>query len=184
MNIFVCAARVPLPPTAEGPPSEFHVSILERHPYTTQTFTPLTADPSARYLVIVAPTLPPDSPGAANLSSDGPDAEPSPALPTPASIPSGASYPRPLPGPGMPDLKQMRAYVATASQAVTYGAGTWHAPMVALGMEGTAVDFVVSQFANGVVVEDCQEVVFGPGVTVKVPPSAVSGKREARAFKL
>ena len=43
-------------------------------------------------------------------------------------------------------------------QAVTYGAGTWHAPMVALGEKGTAVDFVVVQFANGVAVEDCQEV--------------------------
>jgi ureidoglycolate lyase len=29
---------------------------------------------------------------------------------------------------------------------------------VALGERGTAVDFVVVQFANGVAVEDCQEV--------------------------
>jgi ureidoglycolate lyase len=30
--------------------------------------------------------------------------------------------------------------------------------MVALGEKGTAVDFVVVQFANGVGLEDCQEV--------------------------
>jgi len=37
---------------------------------------------------------------------------------------------------------------------VTYGAGTWHAPMVVLGNK--PVDFVVVQFKNGVEVEDCQ----------------------------
>jgi ureidoglycolate lyase len=59
----------------------------------------------------------------------------------------------------MPDLRRLRAFVATATQAVTYGAGTWHAPMVALGDKVTnAMDFVVVQFANGVAVEDCQEV--------------------------
>ena len=39
---------------------------------------------------------------------------------------------------------------------VTYGAGTWHAPMIVVGEED--VDFVVVQFANGVAEEDCQEV--------------------------
>ncbi|KAF3345269.1 Signal recognition particle 68 kDa protein [Verticillium dahliae VDG2] len=57
--------------------------------------------------------------------------------------------------------------------AVTYGAGTWHAPMVALGPQGTSVEFVVTQFANGVADEDCQEVVLGAGedgsVVVQVP---------------
>ena len=39
---------------------------------------------------------------------------------------------------------------------MTYGAGTWHAPMVVLG--DRRVDFVVTQFVNGVPEDDCQEV--------------------------
>ena len=39
---------------------------------------------------------------------------------------------------------------------MTYGAGTWHAPMVVIGER--PIDFVVVQFANGVGSEDCQEV--------------------------
>ncbi|KAK3906717.1 ureidoglycolate hydrolase [Staphylotrichum tortipilum] len=173
-SMFVCAARAripdpapipPLPPAAtpapdsalswrsgSGPPpgpAAFPVAILERHPYTTQTFMPLTTDPTARYLVIVAPSLPPAPE----------DTLPGPTTPPPSS----AGYPRPLPGSGMPDLRGVRAFVAHAAQAVTYGAGTWHAPMVALGEAGTAIDFVVVQFANGVGLEDCQEVLLeGP----------------------
>ncbi|KAK4133782.1 ureidoglycolate hydrolase, partial [Trichocladium antarcticum] len=176
MNMFVCAARARIPPppqTDPAPtrprprpppptplrapplllPSTFPVSVLERHPYTTQTFIPLTPPhhtPATQqhhtYLVIVAPTLP----------APGPDS----TLPVPTRIPSPSThYPRPLPGPGLPDLARLRAFVATRAQAVTYAAGTWHAPMVALGAAGTAVDFVVVQFANGVAGEDCQEVV-------------------------
>lgn len=64
--------------------------------------------------------------------------------------------------------------MASPGQAVTYGAGTWHAPMVALGPQGTAIDFVVTQFASGVGVEDCQEVEFAgageeAGIVVQVP---------------
>ena len=39
---------------------------------------------------------------------------------------------------------------------VTYGVGTWHAPMVVVG-EGR-VDFVVTQWVSGRGGEDCQEV--------------------------
>jgi ureidoglycolate lyase len=46
--------------------------------------------------------------------------------------------------------------VARGNQAVTYGAGTWHAPMAAIGER--AIDFVVVQYANGVGIEDCQEI--------------------------
>lgn len=173
-SIFVCAARARIPDPAPIPPpgpaatpaldsalsrrpgsrpppgpSTFPVAILERHPYTTQTFIPLTADPSARYLVIVAPSLPPAPE----------DTLPVPTTPPPSSV----KYPRPLPGSGMPDLRRVSAFVAHGAQAVTYGAGTWHAPMVALGEAGTAIDFVVTQFANGVSLEDCQEVLLeGP----------------------
>ncbi|KAI1142491.1 hypothetical protein F5Y05DRAFT_228272 [Hypoxylon sp. FL0543] len=117
----------------------FPLNILERHPYTTQTFIPLNASPKSRYLVIVAPSRPPE------------DADRH--LPAPAG--DG------LPGRGLPDLSRLRAFVATGAQAVTYGAGTWHAPMAALGDAGDAVDFVVVQFANDVPVEDCQEVELG-----------------------
>lgn len=46
--------------------------------------------------------------------------------------------------------------MAHGRQAVTYGAGTWHAPMVVLGAK--RVDFVVVQHVNGVSGDDCQEV--------------------------
>ncbi|KAK3937406.1 ureidoglycolate hydrolase [Diplogelasinospora grovesii] len=159
MSMFVCAARQ-LRGSEPERAETFSVEVLERHPYTTQTFIPLTGDASKRYLVIVAPSLPPSM-----ADQD---------LPTPDA--TG------LPGRGLPDLRGLRAFVATAQQAVTYGAGTWHAPMVALGPRGTAIDFVVVQFANGVGVEDCQEVYFTPsssspsekrtaggGVVVNVP---------------
>lgn len=130
-------------------PGYLPVTILERHPFTTQTFIPLS--PTARYLVIVAPSLPTPS---------------YPALPTPTRT-------RDVPGPGLPDLERMEAFVATGAQAVTYGAGTWHAPMVVLGGEDEAVDFVVVQFQNGVPREDCQEVALqseeaGAGILVEV----------------
>lgn len=134
MNLFSCASR----PLSGG---EFEVRILERHPFTTQTFIPLVST-QARYLVIVAPSL----------------------------SPSDADEGLPVPdGRGLPDVKGLKAFVATAGQAVTYGAGTWHAPMVALEGEGDRLDFVVVQFANGVGGEDCQEVVFEGGrVVVRV----------------
>jgi len=50
--------------------------------------------------------------------------------------------------------------VATGNQAVTYGAGTWHAPMAVIG--DRPIDFVVVQFANGVGIEDCQEISLEP----------------------
>uniref|UniRef100_L2GK89 Ureidoglycolate hydrolase n=1 Tax=Colletotrichum fructicola (strain Nara gc5) TaxID=1213859 RepID=L2GK89_COLFN len=141
-----------LPYTYAGPSRAglFRVDILERHPFTTQTFVPLAASagvPHAAYLVIVAPTLP----------AEGEDS----SLPAPKT---GGK------GPGRPDLANLKAFVATPGQAVTYGAGTWHAPMVALGPPGTAIDFVV--IASGVGAEDCQEVVIeaqGEGVVVQVP---------------
>lgn len=135
MSMFICSARQLTP--ASSKLDSFDVSVLERHPYTTQTFTPLPSSAS-HYLVIVAPSL----------------------LPSPQDeglpVPEGDS----LPGRGLPDVKRLRAFVAERSQAVTYGAGTWHAPMVALGSEGTALDFVVFQFASGEGVEDCQLVEF------------------------
>lgn len=132
MSQFICGARQ-LDSTTASSHGTFTVSVLERHPFTTQTFSPLSSRPS-KYLVIVAPSLSPSA------SDEG--------LP----VPAGSD----LPGRGLPDLRGLRAFVATSTQAVTYGAGTWHAPMVALGDAGTTIDFLVVQFASGVAVEDCQ----------------------------
>ena len=63
-----------------------------------------------------------------------------------------------------PDLKNLKAFVAHGGQAVTYAPGTWHAPMVVLGER--RVDFVVTQFVNGLPQDDCQEVRIGSGVGV------------------
>lgn len=150
MSMFVCAAR-PLSSTRQH--AEFVVRHLERHPFTTQTFTPV-ASSAALYLVIVAPSLPPSA-----ADADMPV----------AGEASGT------PGRGLPNLKELRAFVATRAQAVTYGAGTWHAPMVVLGAPGTTLDFVVTQFASGVAVEDCQLLEFEaqgrpePQLRVQIP---------------
>lgn len=187
INMFVCAARKlsPCPsatansagdhagsrsgnlsaPSSAPTAGYFEVNILERHPFTTQTFSPLSTTSRTgegkggvsdkrknAYLVIVAPNQP---------------------APSPARIPNGGGTAPENP----PDLTNLQAFVATMDQAVTYGAGTWHAPMVALGPEDSTVDFVVTQFANGVGHEDCQEVTFGKGawddgaIHVRVPTS-------------
>lgn len=152
MNMFVCAPRRLLPCQGGNIEGFLPIGILERHPYTTQTFIPLGTSPSdareARYLVIVAPSLSPSSEDS--------------SLPVPEA--SG------LPGRGLPDLARVKAFVAKGSQAVTYGAGTWHAPMVVVGSK--PIDFVVVQYANGVDIEDCQEAKWNSemgGVVVTVP---------------
>ncbi|KAL6921985.1 hypothetical protein ACHAPO_002745 [Fusarium lateritium] len=137
MSQFVCEARSLAPAKDDPTQDEFAVNILERHPFTSQTFAPLASTASS-YLVIVAPTLPPSS------QDEG--------LP----VPSGEG----LPGRGLPDLKGLRAFIATDKQAVTYAAGTWHAPMVALGRKETTLDFLVVQFSSGVDIQDCQIVTF------------------------
>lgn len=138
--------------------SYFPVTILERHPFTTQTFIPMASH--TRYLVIVAPSVPSPS---------------YPALPTPLRAPD-------IPGPGLPDLSRLEAFIATGDQAVTYGAGTWHAPMAVLGAEDEKVDFVVVQFQNGVSNEDVQEVVLQSedseaGILVEVKGGGREGTR-------
>lgn len=157
MNMFVCAPRSLLPSQQSNIEGLFRIEILERHPYTTQTFIPLGLPASeaneARYLVIVVPSLPPSSTDA--------------TLPVPASTANNG----PLPGRGLPDLQKIRAFIANGSQAVTYGAGIWHTPMVVIGKK--PISFVVVQFANGVGIEDCQEVVWkgenGNGICAPVP---------------
>ncbi|PQE05423.1 ureidoglycolate hydrolase protein [Rutstroemia sp. NJR-2017a BVV2] len=140
MNMFVCSPRALLPSHESNIGGLFPVRILERHPFTTQTFIPLGISPSEQkdvcYLVVVAPSLPPSS-----IDE---------TLPVPKT-----GNDEKLPGRGLPDLSKLQAFVANGAQAVTYGAGTWHAPMVVVGKK--SIDFVVVQYANGVDLEDCQE---------------------------
>ena len=148
--MFVCSPRT-LSSSISGSTKEFKVEILERHPFTTQTFSPLglAKEDDTKFLVIVAPSLP-LSEGDIGL-----------AVPRSAGT-TGAK----LPGRGLPDLPKIKAFLADGSQAVTYSAGTWHAPMVVLGKKD--VPFVVSQFVNGVGEEDCQEVVWEGNVRVGI----------------
>ncbi|TGJ88703.1 hypothetical protein E0Z10_g121 [Xylaria hypoxylon] len=53
MTMFVCGART-LVSTDGGEADSIQAKVLERHPFTSQTFIPLTADGAKRYLVIVA----------------------------------------------------------------------------------------------------------------------------------
>lgn len=171
MNMFVCAPR-PLHPSRDGSDRVyFPVEILERHPFTTQTFIPLGlssgGEEGSQYLVIVAPSL---GPSPNDLQFPVPDA-------------AAAAQGR-LPGRGLPDLTKIKAFLATGSQAVTYGAGTWHAPMVVVGKH--PVPFVVAQFANGVGIEDCQEVVWEtePDAPIRVSVPKMDGSSLVRSSKL
>lgn len=103
MNMFSCFPRALENSKFTDGASIFPVQILERHPFTTQTFIPIglpATDLWTRYLVIVAPTLP-----------------------------SLADFPN----QGPPDITNLRAFLAHGGQAVTYKEGTWHAPMVVVG---------------------------------------------------
>jgi ureidoglycolate lyase len=142
MSLFSCFPRnlsgVGIDRQAIPPKCLFKVSVLERHPYTTQTFSPLGlsgADPSTAFLVVVAPTLTSTAAAATTSSGDAINIQ------------------------NPPDLSRMKAFVAHGDQAVTYGPGTWHAPMAVVGQR--RVDFVVTQFVNGVPDDDCQEVLLG-----------------------
>ncbi|GJP90217.1 hypothetical protein CBS147320_10369 [Aspergillus niger] len=154
MTMFSCFPRK-LRTVAHKNVNVFDVRILERHPFTTQTFTPIDLSSQVKtigaggeveeepfYLVVVAPSL--KGTTATARTDEG----------------ETVSVVDP------PDLSRLRAFVARGGQAVTYGAGTWHAPMVVIGKR--RVDFVVVQFINGVGDEDCQEVRFGEGIAVEV----------------
>jgi ureidoglycolate lyase len=191
MNMFVCKPRtlrsrragreniVTDQVTGVEVEKVFDVEILERHPYTPQTFVPVGLardDVKTKYLVVVAPTLPMPA------SGDGMISKARKVLSTWASSPSQESgidpvVPKPK-GPGLPDLRNLRAFLADGSQAVTYGPGTWHAPMVVIGEK--PIEFVVIQYANAVADEDCQEILLkgkdGGGVSVVVEVIPESSK--------
>jgi ureidoglycolate lyase len=166
------------------------VNMLERHPYSPQTFIPLGQSPTdttTYYLVVVAPTLPtsrrqrddtllPPYPtdkqrkrrSIFDLFSR---ARPKPFTneTTPPSRLRPTSQPELPKGQGPPDLGRLRAFIVSGNQAITYGAGTWHAPMAVIGEK--PMDFVVIQYKNGVGMEDTQELEVranGEGLTVEV----------------
>ena len=64
----------------------------------------------------------------------------------------------------MPDLQNLKAFVAEPGQGVMYSAGTWHAPVVVVG-DGRA-DFMVSQWMSGRDREDCQEIEIAEGISI------------------
>ncbi|KAI5304847.1 hypothetical protein KEM56_005832 [Ascosphaera pollenicola] len=151
INLFSCFPRQLRPNKGKD---IFDVRILERHPYTTQSFLPMGLsrgnDAPSYFLVIVAPTLQGQT-AAAKVKEGEQGNEQDTVVQNP------------------PDVKNIKAFVARGDQGVTYGAGTWHAPMVVLGT--VRVDFAVTQFANGVADDDCQEVTFEDGIHVEAQPA-------------
>ncbi|KAK6462659.1 putative ureidoglycolate hydrolase [Scheffersomyces coipomensis] len=67
----------------------------------------------------------------------------------------------------LPDPSQVRAFICKGNQSITYGAGTWHAPMVVIDENVPYIDFAVLIHENGVADEDCQECYFEPGFDVE-----------------
>jgi ureidoglycolate lyase len=205
VNMFVCKPRSLEQQDGEG---IFPVKILERHPFTPQTFVPMgldAKDKETAYLVIVAPTLPlsqrareeghmPPYPSAPpkkkpslreRLLGSRPNPftnDYNPAITPPVTFESSASQ-KPK-GHGLPDLSRLQAFMARGDQAVTYGPGTWHAPMVVLGKR--PIEFVVLQYANGVAIEDCQEVDVvtpegGRGLSVVIENDALAVRPTVKA---
>ena len=113
------------------------IRVLERHKRTTQVFIPMGLTPDVDPLqrqYLVV--VAPNLAHSAGLVGEG----------------------------HMPDLCRMRAFIARGDQAVAYGPGTWHAPMVALGQGH--VPFAVMQWMNDVPAEDCEECSLAEGLSV------------------
>lgn len=155
--------------------TRYSVESLQRHPFTAKRLMPVgvsSLDSSSQYLIIVAPTLPPTRKRQARPPPFPPPeprrrrslvdvlsrARPPPFPEKTAKAASLSSKKKPLlPGPGLPDLQNARAFLAHASQAVVYGPGVWHAPVIVVGTK--PVEFVLVRHVNGVPQEDRQEVV-------------------------
>ena len=127
-NIFRCTPPKKYIVQKEHDQQVYTGRVLERHPYSTQTFVPMGRDAGEKaFVVICAPNDP-------NFDD-------------------------------LPLVEKAEAFVCRGDQSVTYAAGTWHAPMVAIGSKGH-LDFAVLVHENGVPNEDCQEVVYSPGFEV------------------
>lgn len=131
-NIFRCSAPKHLIQQS-GRNKIYTSKVLERHPFSTQTFLPMGQNlEKVSFLVIVAET---------DKSSDQ----------------------------KLPDPNLIKAFVCKGNQSVTYGAGTWHAPMVVIDDIVPHIDFAVFIHENGVADEDCQECYFEPGYSIEYP---------------
>ncbi|KAG7192979.1 Ureidoglycolate lyase [Scheffersomyces spartinae] len=67
----------------------------------------------------------------------------------------------------LPDPSLVKAFVCKGNQSITYGMGTWHAPMVVVDETIPHLDFAVLIHENGVADEDCQECYFEPGYQIE-----------------
>ncbi|KAK6198929.1 Dal3 protein [Scheffersomyces amazonensis] len=127
-NIFRCKAPTHLIKT-NGKEKTYLSKVLERHPFSTQTFLPLGQKAQqASYLVIVT-------------KSD--------------------------PSTSLPDPTELKAFICYGNQSITYGVGTWHAPMVVIDENVPHIDFAVLIHENGISEEDCQECYFEPGFNIE-----------------
>ncbi|KAJ5083196.1 Ureidoglycolate hydrolase [Penicillium angulare] len=169
MTMFCCFPRKlrTITQNQKSDKEVFDVRILERHPFTNQTFIPVdlsshskvgNGDDEPIFLVVVAPTLKGQTATAKSASGET------------------------ITICDPPDFKNLKAFIAHGGQAVTYGVGTWHAPMVVLGRR--RVDFVVVQHVNGVDDDDCQEVSFGEGMVVDLGQSGQHGRNMKESPKL
>jgi len=121
LNLFRCSPPMHLidDHTEDDGGCTYHSKVLERHPFSTQTFIPMGRPRDEfSYMVIVAP--------------------PDPADPQ-----------------KLPKIDEIAAFTVKGDQAITYGAGVWHAPMIALG---DTTDFAVLIHETGEFSVDTEEV--------------------------
>ncbi|QLQ81516.1 hypothetical protein HG537_0F02770 [Torulaspora globosa] len=128
-NLFRCFCQPHLRGTK---PIEHSIRVLEKHPYSSQTFIPMGCPRQQPcYLVVVA------------LEDCN---------------------------TGRPDLTTLKAFLCKGNQAVTYGAGIWHAPMITLG-DQEYIDFgvVIYEFHDPQAPEkDCQEQHYDSSIKVEI----------------
>ncbi|EZF71040.1 hypothetical protein H105_06671 [Trichophyton soudanense CBS 452.61] len=163
MSMFSCFPRelrsplsLPVPSSSKGfsglwnqnLSGLFDVKFLERHSYTSQSFIPISRSHNQEHArrrdtatedVFYLVIVAPSLVG---------------------QVESETSIRDP------PDRNNLQAFIARPGQAVTYAAGTWHAPMVVIGRQ--RIDFVVVQYVNGIDRDDCELVVLEDGIVVEV----------------
>lgn len=131
-NIFRCFSQSHLKTPlqyARGPIDAAVVNhpirVLEKHPYSSQTFLPMGClAQDIGYLIVVA--------------LEDPETQ-------------------------KPDISTVRSFLCKGNQAVTYGAGVWHAPMIVVGAR-EYIDFgvLIYELLNPSAPEkDCVETFYG-----------------------